>query len=272
MEYREYKPSAALAPYIDCFWVHQGRLPENETYRCVPSGHTDIIIGTTDGEEWLQRGENWEKVPRAFLTGMWTTPAILKSTQRIAWFGIRFKPEVFVQLFRQPMREMENVTLDAYGVLGKRIADLTGQITETHDVHTHIALAEAFVARELSRRLPEDTYFTHAIRLIRKFGGQVSTEELSKKVFVSERQLQRVFREHFGVTPKTYGRLMRFNQAASLLKNATKVNWSEVTYTCGYADQAHFIRDFREFAGAKPSTLIMDTAALVAQPGRTSVH
>lgn len=266
MEYREYKPSAALAPYIDCFWVHQGLLPENETYRCVPSGNTDIIIATTDGEEWLQRGELWERVPQAFMTGMWTAPAILKSARRIGWFGIRFKPEVFVQLFRQPMREMENVTLDVYDVLGKKVEDLTRQIKETQGVHTHIALAEAFVARELSRKVPEDTYFAQAIQLIRKSCGQVSTEELSKKVFVSERQLQRVFREHFGVSPKTYGRLMRFNLAASFLKNATQVNWSQISYTCGYADQAHFIRDFKEFFGDKPSASLLDAAALVAQP------
>lgn len=272
MEYREFKPSATLSPYIDCFWTHEGVLPENQTYRCVPSGNTDLIVGATDGEEWLQQGENWERIPRVFFTGMWTAPAVIKSTRRIGWFGIRFKPEIFVQLFRQPLREMENVTIDARAIMGKRVETLIGQIAEKQDIQSRMAAVEAFLGGELSRRLPEDTYFTQAIRLIRTHGGQVSTEALSKEVFVSERQLQRVFREYFGVTPKTYGRLMRFNRAAALLKNARTINWSDISYTCGYADQAHFIRDFREFSGARPSTLVTDPAALIAQPLRAVYH
>lgn len=272
MEYREFKPSAALSPYIDCFWIHQGVLPENQTYRCVPSGNTDLIVGATDGEECLQQGEYWERIPRVFFTGMWTAPAVVKSSRRIEWFGIRFKPEIFVQIFRQPLREMENVTIDARAILGKRVEALSSQIAEKQDIQSRIAVAETFLGGELSRRLPEDTYFTRAIRLIRAHGGQVSTEALSKEVFVSERQLQRVFREYFGVTPKTYGRLMRFNRAASLLSNKDAINWSDISYTCGYADQAHFIRDFREFSGARPSALAADSAALIARAAQAVYH
>ena len=264
MEYLEFKPSAALCAYVDCFWVHCGVLPVNQVYRCVPSGNTDIIIGTSDGEEWLQRQDSWERVPKAFLNGMWTEPAVLKSDARIDWFGIRFKPEIFVQMFRQPMREMENVTLDIRSALGKGTDEWIDRIASAPDVFRRIELAEAFLGRKISESKLENAYITEAIRLIRQYGGQVSTEELSRKVFVGERQLQRAFREQFGITPKTYSRLIRFNWAASLLKNPARINWAEVTYTCGYADQAHFIRDFREFAGASPTAIVTDPTALVA--------
>ena len=266
MEYREFKPSAALAPYVDCFWVHAGQIPENQVYRCVPSGNTDIMIGDLDGEELVLRGDTWEKMPRAFLTGIWTEPAVLKSVHRIEWFGIRLKPEIFVQMFGQPLREMENATLDVSDVLGKSGQELANRIAETSDHQRRIELAEHFIVRELARRLPANAYFTEAIRLIRQHGGQISTEDLSKKVFVGERQLQRAFREHFGVTPKTYSRLVRFNKAASFLKNAKQVNWADVTYFCGYADQAHFIRDFKAFSGANPTALMTDPSALMALP------
>lgn len=272
MEYREFKPSTALAPYVDCYWVHTGMLPENKEYRCVPSGNTDIIIGASSGEEWVKRGESWAKLPRAFITGIWTAPAILRSAWRIEWFGIRLKPEIFVQLFRQPLREMENATLDVSTVLGKGADELADQIAGAPDVRLRIELAEQFISRELAERLPGDAYFTEAIRLIRQYGGQISTEALSKKVYVGERQLQRAFREHFGITPKTYGRIVRFNRASCLLKNATRVNWADVTYSCGYADQAHFIRDFKEFSGANPTALITDPAALLALPNRAEFH
>lgn len=264
MEYREFKPSAALRPYVDCYWIHAGILPTGKAYRCVPSGNTDIIIGTSDGEEWIQRNDTWVRVPRAFLSGLWTEPAVLKSDRRIEWFGIRFKPEVFVQIFRQPMREMENVTLDIRAVLGKGVDEWTNRIATAPDISRRIELAEAFLCKKISEQQSEQAYFTEAIRLIRQHGGQVSTEELSRKVYVGERQLQRAFREYFGITPKTYSRLVRFNWAASMLRNPDDVNWADVTYTCGYADQAHFIRDFREFSGVSPTALINDPTALVA--------
>lgn len=267
MHYQEFQPSPALKPYIDRFWVHAGILPNNQIYRCVPSGTASIIFGTSEGEEWLQRGSVWEKVPQAFFTGLWTEPAVLKTNCRIGWFGIQFNPEMFVQLFRQPLREMENVALDVRSVFGKCMDELSRSIADATDVHQRIALAEAYLKAELNKRNPEEAYFTEAIRLIRQHAGLVSTEALSKKVFVGERQLQRAFREYFGVTPKTYGRLMRFNKATALLKNATSVNWGDVTYNCGYADQAHFIRDFREFSGASPTALIADPTALIALPG-----
>lgn len=267
MHYQEFQPSPELRPYIDRFWVHAGILPENTIYRCVPSGTASIIFGTTDGEEWLKRGEVWERVPHAFFTGLWTEPAVLKSDRRIRWFGIQFNPEIFVQLFRQPLREMENVALDVRSVFGKSMDDLSRNIGDAADVQERIAIAETFIKRELNKRRPEEAYFTQAIRLIRQHSGLMSTEAISKKVFVGERQLQRAFREYFGVTPKTYGRLMRFNKATTLLKTATSINWGDVTYNCGYADQAHFIRDFREFSGANPTALIADPAALIALPG-----
>ncbi len=272
MHYREFQPTPALKPYIDCFWVHSGLLPDNKVYRCVPSGTAAILIGTTQGEELIQRSDTWERLPPAFFTGLWTEPAVMKSNQRIDWFAIQFNPEIFVRLFRQPLREMENATLGIRDVFGKSMDDLIARIVEAPNVQQRIALAEAFISRELSRPLLEKGYPTEAMLLLRKHGGQVSTEELSRKVFVGERQLQRAFREHFGVTPKTYGRLMRFNRAAALLKTSDRVNWSDLTYTCGYADQAHFIRDFREFSGANPTALITDPAALMALPNRAELR
>ena len=173
----------------------------------------------------------------------------------LSWFGIRLKPEIFVHLFRQPMREMENVTLDLRAVLGQEMDKLSSQIAEAPGHQERIALAEAFVTRELARRQPQNAYLHEAMRLIRKHSGQVSTGELSRQVFVGERQLQRAFREYFGVSPKTYGRIARFNYANQLVLTNPQSSWADVSYTCGYADQAHFIRDCKALAGDVPTML-----------------
>jgi AraC-like DNA-binding protein len=52
--------------------------------------------------------------------------------------------------------------------------------------------------------------------------------------------------------PKLVARLLRFQRALKLLDGAPVGRWAEVAYCCGYYDQAHFIRDFRQFAGGTP--------------------
>lgn len=264
MNYKEFLASPALQPYIECFWTQEGSLSDGQIYRCIPAGNTDIIIGTSNGEEWIQYGEHWQRVPRAFVTGIWTKPAILKVEQRIEWFGIRFKPEVFLRIFNQPFREMENVALDVRSVLGKSTGELADRIAEADTTEQRIALAESFFTQHLKNDQPGQVYYSNALQLIRQYGGRVSTEELSKKVYVCERQLQRAFRENFGISPKTYSRLVRFNRASNLLKKAERLNWADITYSCGYADQAHFIRDFKAFSGANPTALISDPLSLVS--------
>lgn len=256
MLYQEFNPSPALKPYIDCFWTNTGSLPDpSQPFRCIPNGRLDIVISTSAAPTWVQRSENWEQMPNAFITGIWTEPAVMK-WDYLSWFGIRLKPEMFVHLFQQPMREMENVTLDIRVVLGAEVDKLASQMAEASDHQQRISMAEAFITRELTKRqLPQSTYLSEAMRLIRKHSGQVSTGELSRQVFVGERQLQRAFREYFGASPKTYGRIARFNYANQLVMTHPNSSWVEVSYTCGYADQAHFIRDCKAFAGEVPTTL-----------------
>ena len=64
------------------------------------------------------------------------------------------------------------------------------------------------------------------------------------------------FREQLGVPPKTMARILRFQKAVRLLGTSTQLRWAEIALRCGYYDQAHFNRDFRDFAGASPGEFL----------------
>ncbi|GAA4685353.1 helix-turn-helix domain-containing protein [Phytohabitans rumicis] len=66
----------------------------------------------------------------------------------------------------------------------------------------------------------------------------------------SGRHLASTFRREIGLTPKMAARVLRFERAYAALGSAD--SWADIAVSCGYYDQAHLIRDFKEFAGAPP--------------------
>jgi AraC-like DNA-binding protein len=70
---------------------------------------------------------------------------------------------------------------------------------------------------------------------------------LSPKRFIEK------FKAAVGVTPKHYCRILRFQQTLAQAENGRRVDWTHIALDCGYFDQAHFIHDFRSFAGITPT-------------------
>ena len=64
------------------------------------------------------------------------------------------------------------------------------------------------------------------------------------------------FREQIGVAPKTLARVIRFDRAVRLLRASAQQGLAEIAFACGYFDQAHMNREFRELAGTTPKALI----------------
>lgn len=75
------------------------------------------------------------------------------------------------------------------------------------------------------------------------------------------RHLERTFLAVVGVTPKSFSRIVRFLAVLERVRRADATGWSDAAYACGYADQAHLIKDFTVFTGLSP-------ARYAAQPNR----
>ncbi len=81
--------------------------------------------------------------------------------------------------------------------------------------------------------------------------GSVPIGALADEVGWSRRHLVAKFRQQVGLPPKTFARIVRFQHLLSRL--TAEANWTRLAAECGYYDQAHMNRDFREFAGTTPT-------------------
>src|SRR5262249_39065483 len=93
-----------------------------------------------------------------------------------------------------------------------------------------------------------------AVSQILSSGGVIETSELAFRMGLSTRQLQRKFKTEVGIGPKLLARIQRFQRVFWALESSR--NWVHVAFQCGYYDQAHLIRDFRDFSGAAPAALL----------------
>jgi AraC-like DNA-binding protein len=82
---------------------------------------------------------------------------------------------------------------------------------------------------------------------------QQSIAAVSHSLGVSHKQFIEQFRREVGLTPKLFCRIRRFQEVLSRIHAQKSVNWADVACSCGYFDQAHFVKDFLAFAGVNPA-------------------
>jgi AraC-like DNA-binding protein len=261
LHYQEYQPSKHLADYIDCFWYNSmaGDIDEESPIqRCLPLGMVELIIhleGRNSQSKWQN---HWTSFSEAYVVGIMQEAVEWKMYGQSAMFGVRFKPEGVIQLFQTPLAEFVNNYIDAEDFLGKKHSSILGQIQSASTNQERVFLLEAFIHHQLVSLQPVKNHFTEAIRYIRKDGNYFTTNELENKLFVCERQAQRIFKNQLGLSPKEYFRIIRFRQIIDLIKSKKAILWADLAYSLGYSDQAHLIRDFKQFAGLSPVNFVSE--------------
>jgi AraC-like DNA-binding protein len=160
----------------------------------------------------------------------------------------------------QPMDELGGRLLDLVEVLGADGRRLAEQLRETSSWRQRLALVDRFLLERGPRPSPEVGW---AWRRLVATGGAVPIGQLAREVGWSHKHLLAKFRRQVGLRPKTAARLIRFDGVLSRLDGRRRLDWGRVAREVGYADQAHLVREFRQFTGTTPTAF----AAWTAPPG-----
>lgn len=167
---------------------------------------------------------------------------------------VNFKPSALFRFVKIPMHEIIDVPVNATDILGNELAAINQQLSESSNYDEMIALIQKYLLKKVGgfkEALPVD----RALQSVLTNGRTTSVEQLANLSCVSTRQLERQFNERIGMPPKLYFRLGRFSKAWNLREWYPDMSWSTISHRCGYADQMHMIRDFKDFAGVTPGFL-----------------
>lgn len=169
--------------------------------------------------------------------------------------GIAFLPAGLSKLLGVPTTVFTDQRIDLNLVLSKENGFLEQQILESKTHCQRIAVLETFLFDKLCKGSQKADVIDLALDSIIQHKGILSITKLADDLCLSSRQFRRRFIERVGISPKLFSRIKRFNYISNL-SSVSSAKWKDIIYEGGYYDQAHFIRDFSEFSGKRPSDFI----------------
>ena len=168
--------------------------------------------------------------------------------------------------------EMRLAPLGAYTLLGPAVADVNGTIVGLEDLVGGEArrlgdriqsaptwderrrLLDSFLLDRCAHGPAPSPEVSEAWDLLVQSGGASTIREIAREVGWSHKHLISKFKQQVGVAPRLAARLLRLAQVWRLIDHDK--GWARIAAESGYADQSHLVREFRQFTGTTPSTLI----------------
>ena len=238
MSYWERAPDPRLAPFLERIAFSTDPPGElSPPIRVIPDGRIDLLVSVDD------RGEG-----RADVFGIKTVALFAQTVRPVTNIALRFRPGAAAALLGVCADEITDRTVPADELFG---AGFTARLLEAKGRRARSGLLEAVVlARLRSAEAKIDPLARLAAARIERRAGQIRVADLASQLGVGERRLERAFRTHVGVGPKTFARIARFRAAWRALERGGRP--VEIAFAQGYFDQPHLVRDFVAFACDSP--------------------
>jgi AraC-like DNA-binding protein len=255
MDYRQLQPHPFLRRYVQCFWSLQSSAEEPPAVeRILPDGRLELVIHFGAHFKQHQGDGTTLSQPASLVAGQSRRPVLIEPTGKVGMVGVRFRPAGAYLFFQSPLAELTGriVSLDLlWGRLGKLLEE---QVAAAPTEAARIHVLETALLEQLAKESCIDPGVEAAVEMILAAGGSLSVGRMAEALGLSSRQLERKFHPRVGLAPKEFCRIVRFQKTFRALRSRPVVDWASLALACGYYDQPHFIRDFKEFAGRTPSS------------------
>jgi AraC-like DNA-binding protein len=162
--------------------------------------------------------------------------------------------------------------LGAYKLLGPVVSEIGGTMVSLEDIVGADArrlseqvqsaptweergrLLDGFLLDRATHGPQPSPEVTHAWHLLVRSRGSSPISEIARQVGWSHKHLITKFRQQIGVVPQLAARLLRLYTVWRHLDDDQ--SWARIAADCGYADQAHLTREFRQLTGTTPGALV----------------
>jgi Helix-turn-helix domain len=239
--YSEFLPDTRLQDFIFCYWQLKTNriLSEQFKYRVVADGCIDIFVELSNPQD-------------SYVMGFCKKFTEFPLDNTFNYIGVRFLPAMFPQLFNINAKELSN----RFELLHNVVPAVSGFIEQNiNDSQTTAEMKSIFdnyfLQLVAAATFHCDNRFYEAMQVILTKSGVVNVEK-DLDTGISSRQLRRLFEFYIGDTAKTFSKVVRFQNILRAKPSLQSLRQNKLFFDLGYYDQAHFIKEFKNFYGVTP--------------------
>lgn len=237
IEYVEYKLEE-LENYCMCIWEMKSKqsLDKTVSNQILPDSCIDIVVDFVNGTICFA---GFSKETQDF-----------QLSQKIDYMGVRLKPGSFYSFFQigadkimdqmVPFCEIEK-EFDLFEILSFRSTE------------ERIECLKKYLLKKIECKPKKD--FIVIVNELYQNPKEQNVIHIAEKLGYNERQLFRVFKKNYGVSPKVLLNIVRLHLCLTLLLEK-KFNLVEIAMQCGFYDQSHFIKEIKRYTGISPLKLL----------------
>lgn len=171
-------------------------------------------------------------------------------------FGIKIKPEGLPLFMSDNARHLCDSYSEICNMNNKLLEELEEKVLDALTIKEKINVIEAYIFKVLKEINLNRDYLllTEILNYIKQKKGVIRFIEVTENFRVHYKKIERLFNFYLGVTPKTYMRIVRFNNSLYLHRHIEEdISLTQLGYHLGFFDQSHFIKEFKSFTSITPS-------------------
>lgn len=248
--YMEYEPCEELKPYIRCFWETKTTYIQGETI----IDKRNIVIPDTCMDIMFEVDFTRNKIDNGFAginDSFFETEQPKDMKTRKTTFAIRFYAWSVSLFAEDSLNDVKNRFFDVDCYFPKLKREIEPLLFDITDIKKLIPIAEKYLLSHLHIER-ENHILNDAVRDMILNQGNISMSQLGKSICISNRQLERVFKENMGISPKQFSSLVRYQYLWNHILFKKNIDILDEVYQLGYTDQAHLIKDFKRYHSLTP--------------------
>jgi AraC-like DNA-binding protein len=218
----------------------------------MPDGRIELIFNLADPFRRFHADGYVETQPLSIVAGQMQSCAMIGPSGVIDLFGVRFTHAGAAPFFSFPLNELTGRIIDLKMIMGAEARQTEQRLNEARTLKHRVEIVEAALLRLLSQNGDVDVVVEDASRMIVENMGLAAIDRVTETLAVNERTLERRFQQKLGLSPKRFSRIIRFQNFLNAARTERSGSILDTALSFGYYDQAHLIREFKEFSGKTP--------------------
>jgi len=249
MNLQRYPIVPQLRPYIKLICtMHCQDDADTRHVRVLPDTCVELFVNYTDTPVAII-GNQLHR--RSIVSFRMSRPTDVQMRKGSGCLAICFFPGMAYRFIRQPMHVLADTTTAAADIWKGLGAELEDRLANAPNNQVRVAIAQQYLTGLLARGR-HDPSVGYCLQRVQHSDAPLTVKQLADSTGMSQRQLSRKFQQIVGLSPQAYLRVNRFIRSLRHLKGHPQHSLTEIAYKAGYYDQAHCIRDYKDYTGYTP--------------------